>query len=492
MQTSQQMSEQMPTHAWTPPEVVDGYRLLRPIGRGGMGQVYLGYEGTLARNVALKFLSPDILREPGALERFRIEARAIARIQHPNVVTIYRVGEARGQPYIAYEFVRGRTLQTAVEMPWQQVLSVAIGCVRGLAAAHRRGVLHRDIKPSNIVVCDETGEPKLIDFGIAKLHESSVAVEVIDDASNDATPPPEDVAETTGVIDATSSIHTLRNTSPITDTSRTDVSTILGTPYYLAPERWRGLPSSERSDLYSLGVVLYDLCLGRTSGGQKRALVSVELHDLLPEVPEIFATLVDRCVKRTPGDRPESADALVQQLLAAKTTLMRLGLFRETFVGEDAQSGATDLVQRSFARIADRADRFTADFYAALFAREPSLRQLFPADMRGQQRKLLEAMQVAIDGLRTPEQLDPILEHIGRRHAAYGARPSHFDVVGEALLATLKAADSGFDAATARAWEGAYKHIASVMRRGLEGEKNPDAHTCATRTSIQDLTQQTQ
>ncbi|MCA9719261.1 MAG: serine/threonine protein kinase, partial [Myxococcales bacterium] len=254
-----------PRTPWSPPDEIDGYRLLRPIGRGGMGRVYLGFEGALARNVALKFLSPEILREPEAHERFRVEARAIARAQHPNVVTIYRVGEQRGLPYIAYEFVRGRTLDALESMSWQRLLTLAIGCARGLAAAHRRGVLHRDIKPSNIVVCDETGEPKLIDFGIAKLAELGADAEprVEADAREQQEAPRRSLAHpsASGVYAATLSMRVTATTptsfapDPAPDSTRTltRFGTLLGTPYYLAPERWRGEEATARADIYALG-----------------------------------------------------------------------------------------------------------------------------------------------------------------------------------------------------------------------------------------------
>ncbi len=132
---------------WTPPKTFDEYRVLWALGRGGMGEVYLGHDMLLDRAVAIKFISsiePDAL----AREQFLTEARAAARLQHPNVLTVYRVGEIDGRPFIISEYVRGQNLDRIKRpMPWQRALDMGIGLSRGLATAHRRGVLHRDIKP---------------------------------------------------------------------------------------------------------------------------------------------------------------------------------------------------------------------------------------------------------------------------------------------------------------------------------------------------------
>ena len=157
-----------PASAWSPPAKFDEYELVRPLGRGAMGQVYLARDTYLERTVAIKFVSPT--SEHAGRERFLIEARALARLQHPNVVTVHRVGEIDGHPYLVSEYVRGQRLD-AIErpVPWRRVLEIAIGVARGLAAAHRSGVLHRDVKPENTIVADG-GEVKVLDFGLAKLY----------------------------------------------------------------------------------------------------------------------------------------------------------------------------------------------------------------------------------------------------------------------------------------------------------------------------------
>lgn len=136
-----------------PPAQVDEYEIIRSLGRGAMGQVYLAKDSLLGRPVAVKFIAQDNPSD-AARERFLIEARAIARLQHPNVLAIYRVGLIAGQPYLVSEFVRGQSLdQLTLPLPWQRALDIAIQLARGLGAAHRQGVLHRDIKPSEVAGC---------------------------------------------------------------------------------------------------------------------------------------------------------------------------------------------------------------------------------------------------------------------------------------------------------------------------------------------------
>lgn len=144
--------QEFTAQAWTPPSSFDGYRKLSLLGRGGMGEVFLCHDSVLDRPVAVKFIS---VMDPDnkAREQFLTEARAAARLQHPNVVAVYRVGEVEGHPYIVSEYIRGDNLARLPKpVPWQEVLELGIGLTRGLAAAHRRGILHRDLKPSDGVL----------------------------------------------------------------------------------------------------------------------------------------------------------------------------------------------------------------------------------------------------------------------------------------------------------------------------------------------------
>jgi eukaryotic-like serine/threonine-protein kinase len=316
-----------------PLEEFDGYRLVRPIGRGTMGQVYLAHDTLLDRSVAVKFIA-SVDPNPEQRERFFVEARAVARLQHPNVVTIYRVGEALGQPYLISEFVRGETLdRLAKPAPWQRALRIAQGLARGLAAAHRSGVLHRDIKPANAILSDD-GEAKLLDFGLAKLMDLRAfdlpsaepvfrASAALDETIDLPSRPPENVAALLG-----------RTSSP--PVSATLPGAMMGTPLYMAPEVWRGEPATFRSDIYSLGALLYHLCSGHPPhdgcsglrpppvGGKAPSSDRGQMQDLrsavldsdarpLAEVCAVeprFAAAIDRCLRRDASERFSSADEL--------------------------------------------------------------------------------------------------------------------------------------------------------------------------------------
>src|SRR5262249_12361819 len=234
---------------WTPPAMFDEYRLVRPLGGGAMGQVYLAHDSLLERSVAIKFVRAA--GDPAARARFFDEARAIARVQHPNVVAIYRVAEVSGHPYLVSEYVRGRALdQVQRPLPWRQVLALALDLTRGLASAHRCGVLHREVKPAT-AMATEDGRAKLLDFGLATMIDAT--------ASDDVAPPRErDSARGhLASVDATASSY---ERVPLTTIGRGSPTLSLeGTPLYAAPELWRGAPATRRSDLYSLGILLYEL-----------------------------------------------------------------------------------------------------------------------------------------------------------------------------------------------------------------------------------------
>jgi serine/threonine protein kinase/formylglycine-generating enzyme required for sulfatase activity len=346
--------------AWSPPDEFGEYRLVRLLGFGAMGQVYLAHDLLLDRPVAVKFV--HAADNPAARGGIIEEARAIARLQHPNVVTIYRVAEVDGHPYLVSEYVRGRALdQLDRPVPWRQVLDIALDLTRGLAAAHRRGVLHRDIKPANAILTHE-GRAKLLDFGLARVmnkrpaehpavtpprerasdrdrgistlrtvdespvlrdrtilgRDSTMPAPVIDDRDAEIDPVATGLG-TGGVLarrprDASCEITALR-----TDPRPHRV----GTPLYMAPEIWRGDPATRQTDLYSLGILLYELLIGRTPhrgmsitelarAVQERDIP--RLGDMASEVEPALAAIVDRLVRRDPGARFATADALLVAL----------------------------------------------------------------------------------------------------------------------------------------------------------------------------------
>ena len=259
-----------------PPSRFDEYEIVKPLGRGKSGHVFVARDLLLEREVAIKLITTS---EPALLVR---EARAAARIQHPNVATLYRVGELDGCAYLVWELVRGKSLeQLARPVAPDLVLSIARDVSRGLAAAHRRGVLHRDIKPANIVLADN-GEAKLVDFGLAAL------------------------------VDLTDGVARGEGDAPL-----------YGTPYFRAPELWRNEAADLRTDLYALGVVLYELLAGE---GPFRHLTVKELaavidheearplRSVAPAVPEGLASVVDRCLRRERAARFARAEDVLAAL----------------------------------------------------------------------------------------------------------------------------------------------------------------------------------
>jgi len=299
---------------WSPPAAFDEYQLVHLLGRGAMGQVYLARDTLLDRLVAVKFIGVRVLDEDERRERFRVEARAIARLHHPNVVIVHRVGEVESQPYLVSEYVRGERLDKLHKpVPSPRLLVIAIDLARGLAAAHRHGVLHRDIKPANVMVAD--GVTKLLDFGLAKLVEASTAAE-----AHHREPTASD-ARVAGAADEDS----LVNESTPEPPSWPTTGAIVGTPLYMAPEIWRKEPATRRSDVYSLGVLLYELGAGRLphAGKSLQDLCIAVTTAPLPPLGELaenidagFAAVVDRCVATDPRRRFESGDAVREALEA--------------------------------------------------------------------------------------------------------------------------------------------------------------------------------
>ena len=294
---------------WAPPEAFDEYRLVRLIGRGTTGSVYLAQDTLLDRPVAVKFVRA---LGPGALARFLVEARAAARVQHPNVVTLFRVGQWENHPYLISEFVRGTSMERLVKpLPWERVLALGRELARGLGAAHRRGVLHRDIKPGNAILT-EAGEVKLLDFGLAKLLDAGGSGPEAPEGPGEARPVyaepvPEAVA---GALDGV-------------ELPSLPEGMLVGTPHYMSPEAWAGEQLTARSDVYSLGRVLYELCAGTGPFHHlpwKELPLAVctqearPLAEVVPGVDADFAAVVDRCLRLAPEERFASAVALLDAL----------------------------------------------------------------------------------------------------------------------------------------------------------------------------------
>jgi pimeloyl-ACP methyl ester carboxylesterase/hemoglobin-like flavoprotein len=444
--------------AWSPPAEFDDLELIRPLGAGGMGAVFLARERRLDRLVAVKFVATGT-RDPHAAARFRIEARALARLQHPNIVAVYRLGEVEGRPYLAYEYVDGQRVDHLHRpLGWPQVLAILLGVARGLAAAHAAGVLHRDLKPSNLML-GPGGDVKILDFGLARIFDPTSGLEA--DAS-DADPfvlPP--LASTTATWDASA--------GPADSSGRlTSHGHLVGTPLYLAPELWGGESPTPRVDLYALGLIAYELLLGfhprePLSGielaQQVRNRELPRLSEEVPAAPRPLTELIDRLVARDPAARPASA-----QIVRDELEILR-ALYRP-FVG-GALAAAADEVGASFERVSRRGIALTEEFYARWFAADPSLPPLFGNSMALQPRMLMAALKLAVEHLRDPAALVAIVEDIGRRHAGKGVRPEHFTSMGTAMIATLEAFDPAWTEEARRGWSTAWSGIAQVLRRSL-------------------------
>ena len=310
------------TSGWKPPDEFDEFRIVRSLGVGATGQVYLAHDTLLDRSVAVKFVRAR--SDPAARAQVIEEARAIARLQHPNVVAIYRVAELAGHPYLVSEYVQGQPLhQLERPMPSRQVLDIALDLTCGLAAAHRRGVLHRDIKPANAILADD-GRAKLLDFGLAVITEGAAAEELAAPAAEaPGAPRRSSAVATTAPHVALVTDQTRPMSAAATATSAVELADnglqVVGTPIYMAPEIWRGEPATQRSDLYSLGILLYELLAGSAPfryvevdelANAVQQIDIPRLGEIMPSVEPALAVIVDRLVERDPRARFASADAL--------------------------------------------------------------------------------------------------------------------------------------------------------------------------------------
>ena len=279
-------------------QTISHYRILEQLGAGGMGVVYKAHDSRLDRALALKLLPEKLAQQPQALERFRREARAASALNHPGICTIYDIGEQDGRAFIAMEFIDGETLRSHIHgkaLPLEEMLKLGIQIAEALDAAHAEGIIHRDIKPANIFVT-KRGQAKVLDFGLAKLIPKGVASA---DADSDGEPPD----------------------------SNSIVGIISGTPSYMSPEQVRGDDLDPRTDIFSLGLLLYEMATGRQafSGGTGGAIIEavltrppVSIRSINPEIPSSLQAIIDKALHKDRGQRYQHAADMLADLQRLK------------------------------------------------------------------------------------------------------------------------------------------------------------------------------
>lgn len=324
-------------------QVVGHYRILAAIGKGGMGEVYLASDEKLDRKVALKLLPAEFTADKERLRRFIQEAKAASSLNHPNIITIHEISEAEGAHFIATEFIDGQTLKQIManaRMKLLDVLDVSIQAASALQAAHSAGIVHRDIKPDNIMVRPD-GYVKVLDFGLAKLTEKGSPSKTVDSE-----------------VDTKLKAHT-------------KPGTVLGTVHYMSPEQARGHALDQRTDIFSLGVVIYEMAAGRKPFAAPTdidTLVSIlekeppPLNKCVPDLPAEFQRIVSKALRKDREDRYQTIKDLLNDLKSFKEELsfeQKLGRSRSSTpnTGPATADQATEALETDQTAVVGTADQ---------------------------------------------------------------------------------------------------------------------------------------
>ncbi len=267
--------------------LADKYKIAEVVGKGGMGIVYKAEDTKLKRKVALKFLPPELTRDTEAKERFVLEARTAAALSHPNICTIHEISEEEGKSFIAMEYIEGQCLKARMgkePLKLEEVLEIAIQVAEGMDEAHKKGIIHRDIKSANIMVTDK-GQAKIMDFGLAKVKGGTLL---------------------------------------------TREGTTLGTVAYMSPEQARGEEVDHRSDIWSLGVVLYEMFSGKLPfmGDREASILYSVVHEepkplkvIKPDIPSELQQIINRALKKKPESRYQTAAEMLKDLKGYQDSL---------------------------------------------------------------------------------------------------------------------------------------------------------------------------
>lgn len=338
-----------PAPALVAGQVIGHYKIIGPIGKGGMGEVYLASDEKLDRKVALKLLPTEFTAHKERLRRFIQEAKAASLLNHPNIITIYEIGEAEGAHFIATEFIGGETLKQHIgraRMDLPEILDVSIQAGSALEAAHSAGIVHRDIKPENIMLRPD-GYVKILDFGLAKLTEKSQS------ASS-----PADLELDTMVQ------------------NRTKPGTVMGTFRYMSPEQARGQVLDSRTDVFSFGIVIYEMVSGhRAFAGSTEVDTLVEIleKDPLPldeHVPAELQRIISKALRKNREERYQTIKDLLIDLKSLKEELafeQKLGRSRTSGPDHPTSPDATTTVTDPARRAVETDQLFKKDKHSRLF-----------------------------------------------------------------------------------------------------------------------------